>query len=96
VRGRGVDDPHLAFRIDQRHRLTRRIVGQAQDSEVGVVERLAPGCGILAARLVERHQRKLGPSGKPIGDLESGRPGGAVDEDRVYHQSSASSRSRWT
>jgi hypothetical protein len=33
---------------DHRHRFLRRIVGQAEDDEIGIVQRLALGGGILA------------------------------------------------
>ena len=65
--GGGVDHPHLAGRIDQRDGLARRIVGQAQEREVGFVERLAARRGILAPRVVEREQRELAAAGEPVG-----------------------------
>ena len=38
MRGGGVDHPHVGI-FDQRHRLARRVVGQAQDHQIGFVER---------------------------------------------------------
>jgi hypothetical protein len=58
MRGRCVDDAGAVI-ADHRHRFARRIVGQAEDHEIGVVQRFAPRGGILAARVVERDQREF-------------------------------------
>jgi hypothetical protein len=71
----------------------RGIVGQAQDREIGLVERLAPRACVLAPRLVEHEQLELAPAGEPVGDLEPGRAGAAVDENRRGHARNCSSRS---
>jgi hypothetical protein len=94
MRARRVDDPDLAGGIDQRHRLARRVVGQAEDGEVGLVERLAPRGGVLAPGFVERDELKFAAAGEPVADFEPGGARGAVDEHGLRH-GSGSSRSTW-
>ncbi len=84
--GGGVDDAG-AIVVDQRHALTRRIVGQAQDHEIGIVQRRAPRRGILAQIAVERDEIDLGAPGQPFADFQAGGAGSAVDEDRTPHGS---------
>ena len=68
VRGRGVD--HLdAVALDQRHRLARRVVGQAEDHSVGAVQQLAARLGVLAPRRVDRDDLQVAPAGQPLADL---------------------------
>ena len=89
MRGRGVDDPHLAT-LGQRYRFTCGIVRQAQHCEIGGAEGIAPGAGVLALLLVEQDQFEFGARGEPFDDLEPGGAGGAVDEDLAAHGSSTS------
>src|SRR3546814_19901657 len=84
MRGRGVD--HSRPRIgDQPHRLTRGIVGQAQDHEIGRVERLGARGGILAPRRVDLDQREVVAAGEALADFEPGRSRRAADENRDAH-----------
>ena len=93
VRGRGVDHPHFAAGLDQGDGLACGIVRQAQDREIGRVERLGARGRILAPGLVEHDEIELGAPRQPFGDLEPGGAGGTVDEYAVGHQPNASSRS---
>ena len=92
VSGGGVDDPGPVV-VDQRHRLAGGVVGQAQDDDVGVVERLSPRRRLLALRLVQHHQRDLGPVRQAVADLQPGGAGGAVDEDGDAHGSPSAAAS---
>ncbi len=79
VGGGGVD--HAGPRIaDEGHGLPRGIVGQAQDHDIGVVERLGARARVLAPGLVKRDHAKACPSGQPLRDLEPRRARRAVDE----------------
>ena len=95
MRAGGVDDAGAVGRVDQRQRLARGLVGQAEDGEIGLVERFAARGDILAARLVEHHQGEFGTARQPVCDLEPGGPGRAIDEDLVGHSSGASA-ALWT
>ena len=68
VRGRGIDDAGTVVG-DQRHRFARRIVGQAENDEVGVVDRLAPRPGVLAAIIGQGEDRQVGPASQPVADM---------------------------
>jgi hypothetical protein len=58
MRGAGVDDAHLG---PLRHldRFARGIVMQAQDREIGRMQRFLAGSAILAAGIVQNDQVKL-------------------------------------
>ena len=60
--------------VDQRDRFARGVVGQAEDDEIGVVERLARAPSASLRRVVvERDQRDVVAPGQPLADLEPGR-----------------------
>ena len=82
MRGRRVDDAGARV-VDQLDAFPRGIVGQAQDDEGGVVQRLTPCLRVLALGVVERDQRDLVAPVQPFANLQSGRAGRAVDEDAV-------------
>jgi len=58
VRSRCVDHAG-AIICDHRHRFLRRIVGQAKDDEIGIVQCLTPCCGILALVIGQDDLRKF-------------------------------------
>ena len=83
MRGGGIDH-HGAIVGDQRHRLARGIIGQTQDHDIRVVQRLAARGGVLAPVIIQRDQRKFGAAGQPRRDFKARGTGGAVDEDRGH------------
>ncbi len=86
MRGRGVDHPRIGV-VDQRDGFARGVVRQAEDRHVGRVQRVAPGVGGLTSRVIEADQIDIRPVFQPVEDLEAGRAGLAVDEDRGAHKS---------
>ena len=84
MRGRRIDHPHLGVG-DQRDGLAGGVVRQAQDHDVGAVERVGPSRGILAARIVQDDQFELAARRKALADFEPRRTGRAVDEDLGDH-----------
>src|SRR3546814_2255829 len=86
VGGRGVDHPRPVVG-DHRHRLARGIVGQAEDDEIGVVQRLGAPRGVLALGVGQGDERELAASGEPLGDFEPRGSGCPVDENCLYHRS---------
>ena len=80
MRGRGVDHPR-AIVLDQRHGLASSVVGQAEDDEIGVVQRFPPRGRILAPTVVERDQRDFRPAGQSFANLEARGAGGTIYED---------------
>ena len=84
VRGRGVDHAG-AIVVDQLDGFARSVVGQAQDDEIGVVQRRLARLGVLALCIVQRDDRDLRAIGQPFANFEAGGAGGAVDEDRNAH-----------
>jgi hypothetical protein len=65
---------------DQADRLARRVVRQAEDHQVGGVEQLGPGGGVLAAFGRDRQQLEVRAADQPLADLQAGGAGLAVDE----------------
>ena len=94
MRAGSVDDARAIGRIDQFHRLAGGIVGQAEDRDIGFVERFTPGLGILALRIAKPDEGELAAPFEPLGDFEAGGARGTVDEDRVCHWPGASMPSR--
>src|SRR5258706_9980367 len=95
VRSGGVD--HAGVRIvDQPDSLACRIVGKAEDDEVGVVERFRTRAGILAPVLVEGDQLDVHAPGEPLAYFEAGRPDRAIDEDADAHGAGRTSESAFT
>ena len=84
--GRGVDDAGMGV-LDQRDAFPRRLVGQAEDGDVGGVERLLAGGQLLAALRGQRNQREVGPGAEAFPDFNAGGAGFAVDEDFRGHRS---------
>jgi uncharacterized protein (DUF305 family) len=71
VRGGGINDAHLAS-LRQVHRLARGIVVQAQDREIGRVQRITARLRRLAAGIVEDQQVELAAVGQPVGNFQAG------------------------
>ena len=69
VGGGSVNHPHTRI-INQGHGFTRRVVRQAQDHQIGIVERLLARAGIFAVGIAEGDQRKLAAPRKPFADLK--------------------------
>ena len=84
VRRRRVDDARAVI-VDQRHRLARRIVGQAEDDDVRSIERVPARAGILAVLFVQRDQRQFGAAGQPVADFDPRGAMAAIDEDAGGH-----------
>ena len=86
MRGRGVDHA-CAGVADQRHAFLRRIVGQAEDGDVGLAQEIG-ACGrVLAALDRDRDDLDVVAAGKPRPDLQAGGAVFAVDEDLRFHAS---------
>ena len=79
VGGARVEHPHVVAR-NEADRLARGIVGQAQDHDVGLVEKPAPLLRVLARGLRYLHQRHVLPRREPLPNLEPGRARLPVDE----------------
>ena len=73
--------------VDQRHAFLRRIVGQAQDRDIGRVEEVGARGRILAPLGRDRDDLEVVAAGKPRPDLQAGRAVFAVDEDFRFHAS---------
>jgi len=84
MRGRGVDQPR-AERLGQRRRLAGGVVGQTQDGDIRLGQRLAPRSGVLSALGRDLHQGDVGAILQPLADLQPGGADFAVDEDLVCH-----------
>ena len=79
VRGARVEHPHVVARHET-HRLARRVVGKAEDHDVGLVEIPAAHLRVLARRLRNLDERHIPARRKPLADLQPGRAGLPVDE----------------
>ncbi|EPX78706.1 Tryptophan synthase alpha chain [Salipiger mucosus DSM 16094] len=79
VRRRGVDDPR-AMPLGQRHGLAGGIVGQAQDGDLCLGQRLGARGGVLAPLRVHGDQRDVVAAREALADLQTRRAGFAVDE----------------
>ena len=86
MRGRGVDHARSGV-ADQRHALLRRVVGQAEDGDVGLAQEVGARGRILAALDRDRDDFDVVAAGKPRPDLQAGGAVFAVDEDFRFHAS---------
>ena len=93
MRGRGIDDPNLAA-SGQLYRFARRIVGQAEDREIRLVQGLAPGGGVLAPSFVQDQQRKFVPPRQPFGNFEAGGADRTINEYACRHRAPSLRRQR--
>jgi hypothetical protein len=84
-RGR-VDHPQRRV-LDQGGGLARRLVGQAENRQIGPIEHLGPAVGVLPLRLRQAQELDVGPSGQPGADLQAGGAHIAVDENPCRHGS---------
>ena len=91
MRGRGVDYPRPVVG-DQRDGFARGIVWQAEDDEIGIVDRLPACLGILATIIGQGQDRQVGTPRQPVGDLQPGRARAAIDENRLRHCTRSNSR----
>ena len=87
VGGRGIEDLRRATvvpgdAVDDRDRIARGRVGQAEHDEVGGAHRVAPGGRVLAALGIDADRRDR-QGAEPFADAEAGGAGLAVDEDRT-------------
>ena len=73
--------------VDQRHALPRRIVGQAEDRDVGGVEELGARGRVLAALGRNRDDLDVVAAASRAPDLQAGGAVFAVDEDFRFHAS---------
>ena len=74
-----VQHPHMVARNEPQC-LARRVVGQAQDDHVGLVEVPAPHLRVLARLLRNLDEVHVLARGQPLPNLEPGRPRLPVDE----------------
>ena len=86
VRRRGINDARRRI-ADQRLALLRRLVRQAQDHDVGLVQRFFPRARILALLLAQRNEVEIVAALQPRPDLQPRRPRFAVDENLGGHVS---------
>ena len=90
MRSRGIDHARAVIG-DQRNRLTRGIIWQAQDGDISRVQRFGAGFGVLALGIAQRNQAELVAPGQPVGDFKARGARRAVDEYLCGHGSSAAS-----
>ena len=79
VRGARIEHPHVVARYEA-HRLARRVIGKAEDHDVGLVEIPAAHLRILAQRLRNLDERDIPAPREPFADLKPGRARLPVDE----------------
>ena len=84
MRGRGIDHPGR-IAVDHGDRLARGIIGQAENGDVGFVQRVAPRRRVLARLAGQMNQVQFGAGFQPLADLQPGGPLFAVDEYGVCH-----------
>ena len=85
---RGIDYPR-AIVGNQRHRFARSIIGQAQDHDIGIVQRLGTRLRVLATMIIEQDQRKFAAARQTRGNFQPGGPGCSVDEDGAGHNAAS-------
>ena len=86
MRRRGIDHPHVRV-FDESDRLLGGGIGQAQNHDAGVIYCRFAGANVLPVGVRQLHNREVGPHRQPLPNLQSGRAGGAVDEDFLIHDS---------
>ncbi len=84
MRGRGVDHAGGVV-LDQRHAFLRRIVGQAEDGDIGGVEEALALLLVLALLGRDRDELEVATGGEALADLQTRGTGFAVDEDLRDH-----------
>ena len=98
MRAGGVDDADppvfSGASLGQRDRLNGGVVMQAQNGEIGGVERIAAGGWVLAARVIQRDQGEFAAARQPVGDFEAGGARRAVDENLGGHAGASASWGR--
>ena len=83
VGGRRID--HRRVALDHGDGFPRRIIRQAKDRYIGLVERVPTRCGILASHLTQLDKRHISARGEPFIYLQAGRSGLTVDENLCGH-----------
>ena len=86
VGGGGVDHPGVGI-VNHGHRLPGRLVGQAQEDQVGGVEAFLPFRRVLALFLVNEKKLDILAGGQPVVDLQAGGALPSVDENHRFHAS---------
>jgi len=84
VGGAGVDDAHRGV-FDHRDRIARCGIGQAEDGDVAVVERFAPGGGVLSQVGGQGANAKFAAAAQPVLKVKAGGALVAVDEECLVH-----------
>ena len=82
--GRGVDDANCLI-IDQGHGFPSGIVRQAQNHDVGAVQRFFAGANVLSVGIRQLPDGQLPASGQPLADFQPSGAGGAVYENFCTH-----------
>ena len=83
MRARGVDDTGSACRIDELYCFARSIVGQAQNSDIALVERFASCLIILPTGIVQNEQLEFVTLDQSFAYFQARRSSGAIDEPRL-------------
>ena len=81
VRCAGIENAHIL--AQQRHDLAGRIVRQAEEREVALIDDRCPGVDILAVCLGDFQNFKFVPFLQPICNAQAGGTGGTIHEDFV-------------
>ena len=85
MRGGGIDHPHLGI-FDQRHRLARRVIGQAQDHHIGFVERTCPARASFLRSLSGNVDKfEIGARAKTLADLQTRGAHRSINENPCRH-----------
>jgi hypothetical protein len=71
VRGGGINHAGPVI-VDQADRLDRGVIGEAEDDDIGVVQHLAPGSGILPTRLIDFEDREFRAPRQPLPYFKAG------------------------
>ena len=85
MRGRCIDDTGGII-LDERDRLFRRRIRQAQERNVGCIEELAALLGVLALILIDEQQLDVVAAAEALVNLETGRALFAVDVNFRLHR----------
>ena len=80
MRGGGVDDDRVGV-LHERDRLDGSGVGQAEEGDIGRVERLGTSNRVFAQLIGHAEQLDVGSAREPVVDAQTGGARLAVDED---------------
>ena len=78
---RGVEHAHSRV-FDGGDGIPRRLVRQAQNREIDLIQSPGAGGEVFAIVLGKRHERDIGARCQTLADFQSGRSGAAIDIDQ--------------